>query len=183
MNRRKNWPENLYCAVFELEEYPDMPDDVSETLTYLLGTLKPKEQIVLEMRFIEGMTLAAIGRMIGVTRSRAGQVLAKSLRKLRHHSRREYMENGISMMPDEIPSTIEESKLNLDEYQHQSIDILPLTMRTYNILRRTGLVTIGAILEKSPEELRALRGMGKHGSAEVRRSLDLLAETLEKMRQ
>ncbi len=60
-------------------------------LSDVLGTLSPREQKVLELRFglRDGRTrtLEEVGREFGVTRERIRQIEAKALRKLRHPSR------------------------------------------------------------------------------------------------
>ena len=47
-------------------------------------------------------------------------------------------------------------------------------MRAYNCLRRSGLMTIGQVLEKSEEELLALRNFGRKSYDELRERLDEL---------
>lgn len=87
---------------------PEMvsPTDVAarellrQNLFSVLGTLSPREQKVLELRFglRDGKmrTLETVGREFGVTRERIRQIEAKALRKLRHPTRarrlRDYME-------------------------------------------------------------------------------------------
>lgn len=62
-----------------------------EQLTSVLGTLTPREEKVLRLRFgIEDgrtRTLEEVGREFNVTRERIRQIEAKALRKLRHPSR------------------------------------------------------------------------------------------------
>ena len=62
-----------------------------EQLQEVLGTLNPREQKVLEMRFGlkdgRNRTLEEVGKQFGVTRERIRQIEAKALRKLRHPSR------------------------------------------------------------------------------------------------
>jgi DNA-directed RNA polymerase subunit alpha len=52
------------------------------------------------------------------------------------------------------------------------IEDLNLSMRAYNCLRRSGLITIGQVLEKSEEELLALRNFGRKSYDELRDKLD-----------
>jgi hypothetical protein len=52
------------------------------------------------------------------------------------------------------------------------IEDLNLSMRAYNCLRRSGLITIGQVLEKSEEELLALRNFGRKSYDELREKLD-----------
>ena len=57
----------------------------------MLGTLTPREEKVLKMRFGIGErsnhTLEEVGQNFEVTRERIRQIEAKALRKLRHPSR------------------------------------------------------------------------------------------------
>lgn len=47
------------------------------------------------------------------------------------------------------------------------IEELNLSVRAYNCLRRTGLITVGQVLEKSERELRAIRNMGARTFEEI----------------
>ncbi|MCH7484013.1 MAG: DNA-directed RNA polymerase subunit alpha [Chloroflexi bacterium] len=63
------------------------------------------------------------------------------------------------------------------ERYNMAIEDLNLSMRAYNCLRRSGLMTIGQVLEKSEEELLALRNFGRKSYDELRErlaELDLL---------
>lgn len=51
------------------------------------------------------------------------------------------------------------------------IEALELSMRAYNCLKRSGLTTVGAILERSEEELLALRNFGEKSYEELRDKL------------
>ncbi len=55
---------------------------------------------------------------------------------------------------------------------NMAIEDLNLSMRAYNCLRRSGLVTVGQVLEKSEEELLALRNFGRKSYDELREKLD-----------
>ena len=62
-----------------------------EQLSEVLGTLTPREEMVLRLRFglVDGRsrTLEEVGKEFNVTRERIRQIEAKALRKLRHPSR------------------------------------------------------------------------------------------------
>lgn len=60
------------------------------------------------------------------------------------------------------------------EKYNMSIEDLDLSMRAYNCLRRSGLMTIGQVLEKSEEELLTLRNFGRKSYDELRARLDEL---------
>jgi RNA polymerase primary sigma factor len=65
--------------------------NLRETMRRTLGTLTPREERVLRMRFGIGMTtdhtLEEVGTQFGVTRERIRQIEAKAIRKLQHPSR------------------------------------------------------------------------------------------------
>ncbi len=54
------------------------------------------------------------------------------------------------------------------ERYHTPIEALQLSVRTYNCLRRSGLMTIGQVLEHSEDELLALRNFGHKSYDELR---------------
>jgi hypothetical protein len=54
------------------------------------------------------------------------------------------------------------------------IDDLNLSMRAYNCLRRSGLMTVGQVLEKGEEELLSLRNFGRKSYEELRDKLNEL---------
>ena len=64
---------------------------LKEQIDEVLGTLTPREQRVLQLRFGlddgRSRTLEEVGKEFGVTRERIRQIEAKALRKLRHPSR------------------------------------------------------------------------------------------------
>jgi len=60
------------------------------------------------------------------------------------------------------------------ERYNMAIEDLSLSMRAYNCLRRSGLMTVGQVLEKSEEELLALRNFGRKSYDELRERLDEL---------
>src|SRR5690606_7283589 len=51
------------------------------------------------------------------------------------------------------------------------IEALNLSVRAYNCLKRSGLMTVGAVLEKSEEELMSLRNFGEKSYIELRDKL------------
>jgi DNA-directed RNA polymerase subunit alpha len=61
--------------------------------------------------------------------------------------------------------------LTLEKF-NMAIDELNLSMRAYNCLRRSGLMTLGQVLEKSEEELLSLRNFGRKSYDELKAKLD-----------
>jgi DNA-directed RNA polymerase subunit alpha len=62
------------------------------------------------------------------------------------------------------------SALPPDRY-NTPIEDLNLSVRAYNCLKRSGLMTVGAVLEKNEDELLALRNFGRKSYDELREKL------------
>jgi DNA-directed RNA polymerase subunit alpha len=69
-----------------------------------------------------------------------------------------------------VTSGIMEPSGGFDGYD-TPIEELDLSVRAYNCLKRSGLTTVGAILERSEEELLALRNFGEKSYEELRDKL------------
>ncbi len=67
-----------------------------ESLERVLNTLAPRETLVIKLRYglTDGTeyTLAEIGRQLGISRERVRQIEDEALRKLRHHTRLQYLQ-------------------------------------------------------------------------------------------
>ena len=67
-----------------------------ESLETVLGTLAVRETLVIKLRYglTDGTehTLAEIGRRLGISRERVRQIEDEALRKLRHHTRVQYLQ-------------------------------------------------------------------------------------------
>lgn len=64
-----------------------------------------------------------------------------------------------------------EEEVPLSEGHDVTIEQLQLSVRAYNCLKRSGLLTVAAILEKSEEELLALRNFGDKSYQELKNKL------------
>ena len=98
--------EESHLGDFIEDKYAVLPSDAATTqllkqqIDEVLGTLLPREQRILQLRFgLEdgrSRTLEEVGNVFGVTRERIRQIEAKAIRKLRHPSRsrilRDYLE-------------------------------------------------------------------------------------------
>ena len=73
--------------------------------------------------------------------------------------------------PDSVSSgAVAEAAQTFDGYD-TPIEDLDLSVRAYNCLKRSGLMTVGAVLEKSEEELLALRNFGEKSYFELKEKL------------
>lgn len=102
----------LYGAVFGVRAGESAPtfnaDDayvIAAAVNTVFGTLTPREEKVLKMRFGIGMargqhTLEEVGQHYAVTRQRIKQIEAKALRKLRHPARSKRLLGAIDDVRD-----------------------------------------------------------------------------------
>lgn len=54
----------------------------------------------------------------------------------------------------------------------KSIDVLEVSTRTYNVLRRAGITTVDELLQKDRNELIRIRGMSKKTLEEIMAKLE-----------
>jgi len=69
------------------EARPESPEPPAVGMGVLLSTphLTDRERQFLEMRFVEGMRLAAISKLVGLSRERVRQIQMRGLAKIRRH--------------------------------------------------------------------------------------------------
>ena len=88
------YPRNLMFAIgfdpVEMMKYP------TDGIDYVLSTLTEREQKVIQLRFVDGLSLKDTGKAFNVTQERIRQVEAKALRKLRHPSRVNIIKEGLT---------------------------------------------------------------------------------------
>ena len=87
----------------------------------------------------------------------------------------DYLEAIVEISDEAINADFikEEEKEPVNEKLEMSIDKLDLTVRLYNSLKRTGIITVAQIVEKPEEEIMRLRSLGRKSFKELK---DKLAE-------
>jgi DNA-directed RNA polymerase subunit alpha len=80
-----------------------------------------------------------------------------------------------TMLGKPLPPTVDRglgvgTSLPPDKY-NMPIEELNLSVRAYNCLKRSGLMTVGSVLEKSEDELLSLRNFGRKSYDELRDKL------------
>ena len=92
-----DFPENLLCDLLNIKwaEYrtkaEEFPEDIAKRIDYVISLLEKREVDILKYRYDEKLTLQEIGENCGVSRERIRQILIKTMRKLRHPSRMNYL--------------------------------------------------------------------------------------------
>lgn len=147
--------------------------------------LTVREQHVLERRYIHAMTWDEIGKEHNVTRERVRQICHRALRKLRNPVRQRHW----MMMPmDDVQMIIEErdqlrlriitlkdrlKKNGIEEFSEEipeedvSIEEMNLSIRSYNCLKRAGILYLSDLKTKSVTDMYKVRNLGKRSLKEV----------------
>lgn len=179
MTNEKEYPLNLIENIFGSEIDFELAEDFDGTLEYVLHNLTERERKVIKMRFEENLTYEKCGKAFGVTRERIRQVEVKALRKLRHPSRATMIKYGIRKYIDRQVNGITEfyeARLRGKEppqLENMSIENMDLSVRSYNCLKRAGIVTVKDLIKLEPNELASIRNLG-------RRSYDEIVAKIEK---
>ena len=165
------YPDNLLYDIFGGEwEFP-RPGDFDGSLEYVLRTLTERERLVLDFRYKDGLTFEEIGKRECVTRERIRQIHAKSLRKLRHPERLNYLKYGVSGVIVRQTENAREVALASLPKQDKPEDIpleeLGLSVRSYNCLKRAGMDTLRNVSEMTFDELCNVRNIGKKSIDEI----------------
>jgi len=103
------------------------------------------------------------------------EYLEEKIKTLRNQNK-ELVEQILKLQKDNIvenPFLLIESIPLLDE----GLEMLDLSVRTYNTLRRSGIKTIKEILELTKENLRKIRHLGTNSEMEIEKQLDNYLQT------
>ena len=188
------YPENLITAiglslVFETDTYTPLSEDQKRGLEYAIGTLRDREQDLIKRRYEQHQTMQEIAAQYHLSSNRIKQVIDKSIRKLRHPARLVCYQKGYALTVqrrEEIEQRAvlintnrsalsdKEIQQHLNLIREITIEEADFTIRTFNCLTRSGLSTLGDIIDlmgSDPNQLANIRNLGLAGQGEVLRKL------------
>lgn len=171
MSRKKHpnpWFIQLRKDVIGDKENDICPDDVEETMIWVLNQLDERQKEILMARYQGSKTLKECSNQFQLSLERIRQVLAKALRKLRNPSISIYVINGIEKT----------RKMGIDMFVNQYSEITPenLSVRAFNILKRNGLnekQDVVKFIDGNINNLFELRGLGKKTASEIVEKLNI----------
>lgn len=145
-------------------EYSELTVDQVKGLRYAVSQMKDRDSMILSCRYEDKMTYKEIGERFSISGERAQQLVAKGLRKLRHPMRYSYIVWGYDTYNQMLAEKRKQvARLKKEDIEKSGDDILQidlaalqLSIKTWNILNRIGIHTIGElinVLEKGQEEL------------------------------
>lgn len=194
-----------------IEDKDAIPDDIFPSVMYAIGTLPKDVANTILLRFMYGKTLNEVGELTGVTTERARQRQKKGLLVLGRNPRRRYLRLGVKGIIDEesklakesaykegyVAGRFEESRVQEFErslpndiskryFQTQpssvTIEELNLSVRSFNCLKRSGLVTLADILELTVSDLKTIRNLGLKSANEIQFVLKSIGYALKEDR-
>lgn len=157
---KKTYPYNLLTQMFGPEgvttDFSVTKELISDLDQLLDKHLTEPEAYVLRLRYINELKLEDIANLREVTRERIRQIEAKALRRLRHvvYTQSLSLSKQISNKKNEIKSLesqIQQIRENMDgvipDPADKPIEELPLSVREFNGLKRSGINNVHNILE------------------------------------
>lgn len=180
VGENNDFPMNLIKEVITVDENTIIDRDAF--LKYILSNnnvLTERERYVLFRRYHDNLTLRQIATENNVTQERIRQVIARSIRKLRHPQRvmdytcvtkAEY--NNLKTRYDNLKSVYnkkycDESNQEVYPLYDMTLEELELSVRSYNCLRRAGIKNLKDITDKTELEIRRVRNLGKKSVKEI----------------
>ena len=187
--KNSTFPENILeeIGINKVSEkkidYSELAMDQMKGLQYAVSQMKVRDSMILLCRYEDKMTYKEIGERFSISGERVQQLVAKGLRKLRHPMRYSYIVWGYDAYNQMLAEKRRQvARLKKEDIEKSGDDILQidlaalqLSIKTWNILNRIGIHTIGElinVLEKGQEELQIR--MGKRCFSEMIYSLEEL---------
>lgn len=196
----KSYPNNLLRQLFPGEQFDNLADDSGIALDYVISeTMSECEALLLRMRYKENMTYADIAKAVGNSSSTVTHSIRKAERKLSQPIRKkkirlgmhnlfkyviECEENRLEAIYRRKISSLERANAILKQEKFvpespepdiidEGIEVLDLSVRCYNVLRRANIQTVRDLVETEPEKIINLPNLGRKSLEEL---LDVLFE-------
>ena len=179
MNNRTNakkfsYPENIIADLYEARTdvekvknaFYENKDAVKERLEKMISFLSEREQAIIRYRYVDQLTIREISEKFGIAVSRVQQIRIKSMRRLRHPKKSNYIIFG--------SETIEKSP-SIDS----EIYVLGLSDRAFNCLHRANINTVRQASQLSDDDYIRIRNMGRSTMEEVKTKTQEFIEKLE----
>lgn len=191
------YPYNLMVALTENESdgMNVLDDDRIAGLEYALSTLTERQRTVCKMRFEDEMTYEQIAKRFEVTRERIRQILAKTIRELRHPSRFKYIQLGFEIASGKLEAQMqarqaEELERLMDVERRRSevrnildrpVKTLGLSVRAFNCLWRDEIKTVERLMTLEVDDIKRMRCAGRKTLSEILGAQERIKRELEEV--
>lgn len=168
------FPDNLLRDLKDPVASP-LTQDQMDGLLFALSALDERRRMVLTMRYIRGMTAAAIGKELGgISRARVGQIIEDSLESLIEAGVVGYLRRGLSAKMKSRQAEISKEIKKGSRLLNRPIEDVGASNALIKCLKRNGITTgkqlINVIDSKEWEES-SVKGLGKGKILEICRIL------------
>jgi predicted DNA-binding protein YlxM (UPF0122 family) len=167
--------EDVFCEKLSLKSLSKLPIDLEETILAILPeALSDTQQCAITKVYFERLSIEEAASQLHVTTSNVRSLVNRGLRNLRapkYSKRIFYGDKFLANLKQsqfrhsvEMPEQLKDS----DEYLDKSVEVLEISLRTYNCLRRAGVHTVRCakdVIDK--EQLWKLRNLGPKGVNET----------------
>lgn len=171
---KKEYPENLFCTILEIENY-DIDEDYSKALNYVLERLPERSQRILKLRFKGKLSLVKIGHEFSVTNQRIRRIIEDSCKTLKLYKNKSYLLDGY------VQAKLHEENLKVNGISliyDLPVSTLDLTNRSINYINRASIVTVGELVKfiesRGEDWNRNIRNLGIVSRKEVEEVLKIL---------
>lgn len=173
--RNLPYPINLWSAVFQKTvSTSDLPTNWEAALDYVLNALNnEKREGAVRLYFQNRLPLGKIGEKQGTTLERARQHIMEAIREMQRPANRIILSYGL----DQGKKLLEEKRTNALIADNEPVDILGLSVRANNCLRRAKIYTIGQLRRCNETDLLNIRNLGKSTLQEIEGCLETLIRT------
>ncbi len=164
---RLSFPDNLIKEIGTVSL--PLNDDQIAGLRHALTLLKDREQDIIKMRFEDGATFSEVGKRLGISGSRASQIAAKAIKKLRHPNRSVFFRNGLETTW-EIRKRFADGDPLSEHLRSLPVAEMNMSARVKNSLIRHELDTLGQVYDMlllRTEELMKFRNFGAGSMLEL----------------
>ncbi|MBE6016321.1 MAG: sigma-70 family RNA polymerase sigma factor [Lachnospiraceae bacterium] len=184
------YPVNLISTVCESDQITVLTQDQLIGLQHALQSMTPREQEVIQQRFVEQKTFSQIGTLYNISQDKIYSIYKRCLRKLKRPERFELITLGYQKAQEvnaEKASALKAAdkkafreaveQINKPELLKMSIKELHLSVRVENRLFESQICTLESlwiIMNRHPEQFVEIRGLGEKGQAEIREKLSTL---------
>lgn len=202
--KKLDYPYNLVLDIKDDKElFKNIPNDINESLNYILSTLLDKEKRYLLFRYKDKMTYSSIAKIEECSVDWVRHVVCRGLRNLRHPNKYAFIKYGICNYINNIKKEYYEAgfynglKINVNNYCNRvgikdpkeiihcytplncSIYELELSSRSTNALLRSGIKTLKDLISLTESELYKIRFLGRNSLEEIINKLKSLNLTLK----
>lgn len=164
------YPQNLWSTVFEKTvDAEEIPGDWEESLMYLLGTLKGKQdKEVVQYYFIDRLTWRGIADIYGFSRQRTQQICQRVVRKLQKPARKQIMLYGLKKIES---MRKEQEEVNRRIAATLTMEDLGLSIRSFNCLLQAHIDTVEVLVQCTEADLLKLSMFGRVSLMDIKQCL------------